>query len=286
MASRRAAEEFIRAGRVTVNGVVVQALGMRADPEHDEIAVDGERLARAGMRVTVLVHKPRGVVSTLADPEGRPTVRALAPGLPERLYPIGRLDVNTTGLLLLTNDGALAQGLLHPRHGVSRVYHAKVRGSPAEEAITRLRRGVRLEDGKAASTKVRVLERRPTKTWLEITVHEGRRHLVRRLCDAVGHPVEKLMRVRLGPLALGPLAPGAWRPLTPRELAALRAAAGLSGGRARGEPGGGPRAGARGRRRGAPRSAPPRPAAARAAASPRPGRPPRPGGPRPRPRPS
>jgi len=216
----------MRAGRVTVNGAVVRELGARADPARDTIAVDGERIARRARR-TILLHKPRGVVSTLADPEGRPTVRDLLAGVPERLYPVGRLDVNTTGLLLLTNDGALAQALLHPRRAVPRIYHAKVRGTPSEDALTRLRRGVRLEDGKTAPARVRVLARRPTKTWLEVTVREGRTHLVRRMCAAVGHPIEKLARVRLGPLALGVLAPGAWRDLGRRELAALSGAAGL-----------------------------------------------------------
>src|SRR5437870_6529677 len=160
-----------------------------------------------------MLHKPRGVVSTVADPQGRPTVVALVAGAGARLYPIGRLDVNTTGLLLLTNDGALAARLLHPRHALARVYHAKVRGTPSAEAITRLRRGVRLEDGKTAPARVRVLETLPTKTWLEITVYEGRWHLVRRMGEAVGHPVEKLARVRLGPLTLGTLPAGAWRDL-------------------------------------------------------------------------
>jgi len=151
-----------------------------------------------------------------------------------RVYPVGRLDLKSTGLLLLTNDGALAAGLLHPRGAVTRVYHVKVDGTPSEEAITRLRRGVRLADGKTVPAHVRVLERLPTKTWLQVTVVEGRTHLVRRMCEAVGHRVDKLARVRFGPVALGTLPPGAWRDVTPRELAALRAAAGL-------RPGGGAR---------------------------------------------
>src|SRR5439155_1151505 len=144
--------------------------------------------------------KPRGVGRTLEDPEGRPTVAALVAGA-GRLFPVGRLDLNSTGLLLLTNDGALAAGLLHPRRAVPRVYRVKVDGTPSEEAITRLRRGVRVEDGKSAPARVRVLGRLPTKTWLELTVVEGRTHLVRRLCEAVGHRVDKLARLRLGPHA-------------------------------------------------------------------------------------
>jgi len=225
VASRRAAEALIRAGRVTVNGEVVRELGRRADASRDTIAVDGEPV-RIGARRTVVLHKPRGVVTTLDDPEGRPTVASLV-GAGERLYPVGRLDVASTGLLVMTNDGALAAALLHPRRAVARVYHAKVRGAPDAAAITRLRRGVRLEDGKTRPARVHLLEQLPTKAWLELTVYEGRTHLVRRMCDAVGHPVEKLARVRLGPLALGALAPGAWRDLTPAELDALRVAAGL-----------------------------------------------------------
>jgi len=279
VASRRHAEALILAGRVTVNGVVVRALGTRADPERDRIALDGERIAVASARRTLVMHKPRGVVSTLGDPEGRPTVAALVAGA-GRVYPVGRLDLKSTGLLLLTNDGALAAGLLHPRGAVTRVYHVKVDGTPSEEAITRLRRGVRLADGKTVPAHVRVLERLPTKTWLQVTVVEGRTHLVRRMCEAVGHRVDKLARVRFGPVALGTLPPGAWRDVTPRELAALRAAAGL-------RPGGGvPAPPRRARdtrpRRPRPRPGPPPPGGAHGGPSAPPGA--RPRGPRPPPR--
>ena len=281
MASRRHAEALILAGRVTVNGVVVRTLGTRADPERDRIALDGEHIPAAGARHTVVLHKPRGVVSTLEDPEGRPTVAALVAGA-GRLFPVGRLDLNSTGLLLLTNDGALAAGLLHPRRAVPRVYRVKVDGTPSEEAITRLRRGVRLEDGKSAPARVRVLGRLPTKTWLELTVVEGRTHLVRRLCEAVGHRVDKLARVRLGPVALGTLPPGAWRDVTPRELAALRAAAGLRPGRGGGAPAPPPRGRDTRPRRPRPRPGSPPPGEARGGVSAPPGgRPPAPG-PRPR----
>jgi len=262
---------------------VVHELGARADALRDTIAVDGTRLPRSRPARTLVLHKPRGVVSTLRDPEGRATVRGLLRGVAERLYPVGRLDFNTTGLLLLTNDGALAHGLLHPRQEVARVYHAKVRGRPNTLALVRLGRGVRLPDGRTSTARARVLESLPTKTWLEITVHEGRWHHVRRLCEAIGHPVEKLARVRFGPLALGRLAPGAWRDVSPAELAALREAAGLSaGGRAVGGArprGSGPpprtrRARPGSRPRGEARTAPP----PRAGACPRARRPP----PRPR----
>jgi len=279
VASRRHAEALILAGRVTVNGVVVRALGTRADPERDRIALDGERIAVASARRTLVMHKPRGVVSTLGDPEGRPTVAALVAGA-GRVYPVGRLDLKSTGLLLLTNDGALAAGLLHPRGAVTRVYHVKVDGTPSEEAITRLRRGVRLADGKTVPAHVRVLERLPTKTWLQVTVVEGRTHLVRRMCEAVGHRVDKLARVRFGPVALGTLPPGAWREVTPRELAVLRAAAGLRPG------GGAPAPPRRARdtrpRRPRPRPGPPPPGGAHGGPSAPPGA--RPRGPRPPPR--
>jgi 23S rRNA pseudouridine2605 synthase len=279
VASRRAAEALIRAGRVTVNGTPVTELGARADPDRDVIAVDGEVL-QAAPRRTIVLHKPRGVVTTLADPRGRATVGDLVRELPTRLYPVGRLDLQTAGLLLLTNDGALAAGLLHPRRRVERVYHAKVRGSPAPAALRRLLAGVRLEDGPAAVAAVRVVARLPTKTWLAVTVREGRHHLVRRLCAAIGHPVEKLVRVRFGPLRLGHLPPGAWRDLTPAELAALRAAAGLP---ATASAAAAPREREqRPRRSSPPRGRPPRGARARAAASAA-GAPPRARG-RPRPR--
>lgn len=227
MASRRAAEDLIRTGRVSVNGAVVRELGCRADPAADVIAVDGERVRTQAPR-TLALHKPRGVVSTLRDPEGRPTVRELVAGAKERVYPIGRLDLQSSGLLLLTNDGRLAAGLQHPRQAVARVYHVKVHGAPSGATLLRLRRGVRLDDGRAAASRVRVIEARPTKAWIEIELQEGRWREVRRMCDAVGHPVDKLIRVRVGPIGLGSLPVGRWRELSPRELAALYDAAGLS----------------------------------------------------------
>lgn len=257
----------------------MQELGARADPRQDAITVDGEPVHVARERRTIVLHKPRGVVSTLEDPEGRPTVRDLLHGIGERLHPVGRLDVNSTGLLVLTNDGRLTARLLHPRQAIPRVYHAKVRGMPPEAAINRLRRGVRLEDGKTAPAHVRVLRALPTKTWLEIAVTEGRNRLVRRMCDAVGHPVEKLARVRLGPLALDTLPLGAWRDVTAAEREALAAAVGLS---ARGGAAGG------GGRRRAPRTRRRRPRPRAAGSSPREARGPRPAAPGdapPRPRP-
>jgi pseudouridine synthase len=228
VASRRQAEGLIREGRVTVNGEVVRALGSRADPRTDVIALDGERIVAEPARRTIVLHKPRGVVTTLADPQGRPTVTDLVAGIPERLYPVGRLDLQTSGVLLLTNDGELAAALLHPRRAVERVYRVKVDGHVGGRTLARMKRGVRLTEGLVTPTRARLIKTRPTKTWIEVGVAEGRRHVVRRLCEALGHPVDKLARVQLGPITLGTLPIGAWRDVTPHELGALCAAAGLT----------------------------------------------------------
>jgi 23S rRNA pseudouridine2605 synthase len=252
IASRRHAEALITAGRVAVNGVVVRELGTRADPARDVVSVDGERLQIGAPRRTLVLHKPRGVVSTMADPEGRPTVRDLVRGLGERLYPVGRLDLQTSGVLLVTNDGTLAARLLAGERGVERVYQVKVDGRPTPRTLERLRRGVRLGSGAPVVAGVHVLRELPTKTWLELRIRRGQWHVVRRLCEAVGHRVDKLVRVAFGPVELGALAPGAVRELTRGELHALREAAGLSASRS---PAGGATAPARPRpvpRRGRP----------------------------------
>jgi 23S rRNA pseudouridine2605 synthase len=233
VASRRHAEALITAGRVAVNGRVVRELGTRADPRRDVVTLDGERLQIRGPRRTIALHKPRGVVSTMADPQGRPTVRDLVRAVPERVYPVGRLDLQTSGLLLLTNDGTLAARLLAAEQGVERVYHVKVDGRPDGRTLARLRRGVRLDAGVPVAADVRVLRELPTKTWLEVRVRRGQWHVVRRLCEAVGHRVDKLVRVAFGPVTLGALPPGAFRDLSRAELAALHGAAGLT--RASGE---------------------------------------------------
>lgn len=206
---------------MTVNGKTVRTLGAKALPT-DQIRVDDRALPTVRDPLYIMVHKPVGVVTTTRDPEGRPTVLQLVPSGLSRLFPVGRLDVQSTGLVLLTNDGDLAATLTHPRYHVPRTYRVKVSGTPDERALTRLRRGIRLDDGPTGPVEVSVEQRRPTKTWLTMTVHEGRNHLIRRLCEAVGHSVEKLQRVGLGPLALGKLAIGGARPLTPREITALR----------------------------------------------------------------
>jgi pseudouridine synthase len=219
VASRRRADELIRAGRVRVNGEPGQlntVVGRR-----DVVEVDGARVARQPLAY-VLLNKPAGAVTTASDPQGRQTVVELVPAEP-RVVPVGRLDADTTGALLLTNDGALAHRLAHPRYGVPKVYEADVEGSPSDEAIARLRAGVELEDGLTAPAEVRRLGR----ARLELTLHEGRKHQVKRMCDAVGHPVRRLRRVRYAGLDLDGLGPGEWRELTSAEVAALKSAAGL-----------------------------------------------------------
>jgi 23S rRNA pseudouridine2605 synthase len=214
--SRRACEELIAAGRVTVNGAPA-VLGRRVDPERDLIEVDGAPVgARPGL-VHYLLNKPAGVVSTAKDPQGRRTVVDLVPAEP-RVFPVGRLDADTEGLLLLTNDGELANRVAHPRHGVAKEYLTTVSGgavSPA--AIRRLREGVELEDGPTAPAKVS----QPEPGVLRITIHEGRNRQVRRMCEAVGHPVTRLVRTRIGPLRDHRLAPGTWRLLTQDEVRQL-----------------------------------------------------------------
>jgi 23S rRNA pseudouridine2605 synthase len=221
LASRRAAEEIVRAGRVTVAGETVE------DPARDvsaldDVRVDGEPLTEVSERLVYVLHKPEGVVSTAHDPQGRPTVVALLDH-PARLYPVGRLDLGSTGLILLTNDGELAYRLTHPRFEVPKTYLVTVSGRPVEERdLRRLREGVPLEDGMSAPAEV---VRRGPRT-LEITIHEGRKRQVRRMCEAVGHPVRSLQRVSFGPLALGDLKPGEHRRLTEAEISRLRAATG------------------------------------------------------------
>ena len=227
IASRRKAEEMIQAGRVRVNDQAVTQLGTKANPRTDRITIDGRPLRIAQEPVYILLNKPVGVVTTLADPEGRPTVRDLLRGVRVRVFPVGRLDFHSSGLLLLTNDGELALRLTHPRYGIRKTYRVKVKGTPTAEALAQLAAGVRLEEGRTGPAEVRLDRTDDGKSWLEITIGEGRKREVRRMCERVGHPVEKLTRVRLGPLTLGKLPPGHYRSLTARELSALQHAVGL-----------------------------------------------------------
>ena len=211
-------------GRVSVNGQVVREMGTKADLARDDIRVDGVRVRPPQDRVYLLLNKPKGVVTTRHDPEGRQTVMDLVPAV-AGLFPVGRLDVTTEGLILLTNDGEFAQRVSHPRYEVSRVYHAKVRRVPTAETLERLRRGVRVEGERLAVDRARILEG-DNNAWLELTLHEGKHHEVRRLLDAVGHPVSKLKRVALGPLTARGLEPGEFRHLTASEVRQLAPPAG------------------------------------------------------------
>jgi 23S rRNA pseudouridine2605 synthase len=230
LGSRRVCEEFIADGRVTVDGEVAQ-LGRRVDVERDAIALDGVTVVVRDDLVYYLLNKPAGYVSTASDPQSRPTVVGLVPTTP-RVFPVGRLDVDTEGLLLLTNDGALTQMLTHPSFGVMKSYLAEVDGDPAPTAIRQLRQGLELDDGPTAPARVRVVQRLGATTAIEIGIHEGRNRQVRRMCDAVGHPVRRLVRTRIGPLHDRRLAPGSWRSLSAGEVRRLYEAATPDAGKA------------------------------------------------------
>jgi 23S rRNA pseudouridine2605 synthase len=218
--SRRQCEELITTGRVEVDRLVVTQLGTRVDPALHEIRVDGESLG-LGRRVYYAVNKPKGVVATNRDPAGRPRVIDLVPSHGERLFAIGRLDLNSEGLILVTNDGELANCLTHPRYGVSKTYLVQVAGEPAKEVLDRLQRGVHLAEGVARAEQIVVRSRHKDSTWLEMELSEGRNREIRRLLARVGHKVLRLVRIAVGPVRLGKLAPGACRRLTPEEVRAL-----------------------------------------------------------------
>jgi 23S rRNA pseudouridine2605 synthase len=222
VASRRAAEELIRAGRVAVNGQVVTAMGVKINPDQDVVQVDGRPVRVTAAPRTVMLHKPYGYVCTTRDPQGRRVVTELLGNQAGRLYPVGRLDYDATGLLLLTNDGELAYRLTHPSYLVSRTYRVTVTGAVSRETLGRMAAGVDL-DGRTVYPEVQLNKREPDKTVLEITVHEGRHHLIKRILEQVGHPVMKLKRIAFGPLTLEGLPRGAFRELTRREILALKA---------------------------------------------------------------
>ncbi|WP_028987293.1 pseudouridine synthase [Thermicanus aegyptius] len=222
VASRRVCEEMIRKGRVKVNGKVITELGTRVDPLHDHIEVDGKPIPQKEKRVYILLYKPAGVMTTVKDPEGRRTVMELIAGLKERVYPVGRLDYETEGALLLTNDGELAYRLIHPRFEVEKEYLVHVEGIPSPYALDQLENGVILEDGVTSPAKLSVLKKDKRGTWLTLTIHEGRNRMVRRMCAAVGHPVLYLRRVRISFLTLEGLKKGEYRHLTDEEVAKLR----------------------------------------------------------------
>jgi 23S rRNA pseudouridine2605 synthase len=229
LASRREAERWILEGRITVNGTVVRKLGSQADPAKDSIKVDGKRVKPVAVPLYYAFHKPPGIITTLNDPERRPDLTPYLARLGERrrVFPVGRLDYNTTGILLLTNDGELALRLTHPRFGVKKIYRVKLSACPTEEDLAHLRKGVRLDDGMTAPARVRIVEKLKKNAWVEIELHEGRKREVRRMFEALGYFVEKLVRIRFGPVSLGALAPGTLRPLSQIEVQSLKRAVGF-----------------------------------------------------------
>jgi pseudouridine synthase len=223
VASRRHAKELILAGRVMVNGKEVLEPGTRVKLGQDAIRVDDRLIHRLESKVTIVLNKPRGVLTTSHDPRGRPTTAELVRAIKARLFPIGRLDYHTEGLLILTNDGQLAQHLQHPRYGIPKTYQTKVKGLPSAKALERLRRGVVLDGKRTAPAQVKKAGTTGKNTWLEITIKEGRNRQVRRMCAVVGHPVMKLKRTRYGPIRLGKnFKPGEYRVVTPAETDKLR----------------------------------------------------------------
>jgi 23S rRNA pseudouridine2605 synthase len=221
IASRRASEKLMLEGRVSVNGVTVTELGTKADPAHDDIRVDGRRIKAPERHRYLLLNKPRGYMTTRSDPQKRPTVLDLLKDVREYIYPVGRLDYDSEGLLILTNDGDLAARLTHPRHGVARVYDVRVLGEPDAHDVSRLAKGVTIDGRRSEPADVVALGA----GHLRITVHEGRNRQVRKMCDAIGHPVTELRRIAVGPIRDPKLKPGQWRDLTKQEVDRLRKAA-------------------------------------------------------------
>ncbi len=220
--SRRKAEELILQGRVKVNGRVVTELGSKADPERDHVKVDGKLIHFKQPQAYLMLNKPRGYVTTLFDPEGRPTVLDLLKGVRQRVFPIGRLDYDTEGLLLLTNDGDLAHALMHPSYEVPKTYLAKVKGVLTDDKIKKLEKGVPLPDGKTAPCTIKKIRKTQENSWLEVTLHEGKKRQVRRMLERVGHSVLKLKRIRYAFLELVDLLPGRYRHLSPQEVKRLK----------------------------------------------------------------
>ncbi|WP_003543809.1 pseudouridine synthase [Desulfotomaculum nigrificans] len=221
IASRRRCEELIVAGKVKVNGKAVTALGTKVDAAKDKIEVNGQPVTASQPKVYFMLNKPRGYVTTLHDERGRKTVIDLLEGIEQRVYPVGRLDYDSEGLLLLTNDGELTNALTHPKHKVPKTYLVRVEGVPEPAKLKAMARGLVLADGPTAPAQVRLAGVRDNRALLEITIHEGRNRQVRRMCEHIGHPVLRLKRIRVGPLVLEGLKPGQFRPLTEVELKKL-----------------------------------------------------------------
>lgn len=221
IASRRKAENMILEGRVSVNGVVA-TLGMKADIAKDHIKVDGKLIRGAEFPVYLIFNKPKGCITSLYDPDGRSTVKDYLSGVKAKVYPVGRLDYNSEGLLLLTNDGELTDAILHPGQKIPKTYHVKVDGFLKEKDILKLQKGIKLEDGITAPAEVRLIRKTDANSWVEITIHEGRKRQIRRMFERIGHPVIKLKRVRINGIELGNLPSGTFRYLTPEEVKRLK----------------------------------------------------------------
>jgi len=225
LASRRQAEQWITAGRVSVDGKVVRELGTRADPARSHIVVNGRALRPPGQFLYLMLYKPRGCVTTLSDPEHRPTVMDFLKGIPGRVYPVGRLDYHTEGLLLVTNDGEFANHILSAASGIPKSYWVKVSGEPEAESLNKLREGISLDGRKTLPARIRPLppqgRKESANPWYEVVLREGRQNQIRRMFAQIGHPVRKLKRMRIGKLSLGDLKPGEFRPLRPSEVRQL-----------------------------------------------------------------
>jgi len=226
IASRRKAEDIIKEGRVTVSGRVA-TIGMKVDPAREHIKLDGKLLTKSEPRVYMMFHKPRNVVTSLHDPQGRPTVKDFLKGVKYRVFPVGRLDFDSEGMLFITNDGDFAHAVLHPSKKISKTYLVKVKGVLEEEEITKLRKGIKLKKMMTAPAMVKKTRKTEQNSWLEITIHEGKKRQIRRMLDIIGHPVLKLKRVRIDGIELGGLEPGALRYLTSEEINRVKREAGV-----------------------------------------------------------
>ncbi len=221
IASRRKAEELILAGQVTVNGKIA-SLGMKADIERDHVKVAGKLINRREPKVYIMLNKPEGCITSVSDAEGRPTVMNLMKGVKARVFPVGRLDYNSEGLVIMTNDGELSNAILHPKNKIPKTYLVKIDGVLEDKDILKLERGVKLEEGLTAPARVKKVRKTEKNSWIEITIHEGKKRQVRRMLESVGHPVLKLVRIRIDGLELGKLPPGGYRYLTAEEIKGLK----------------------------------------------------------------